>query len=162
MPISTDNLAKLDALGHPWLKTLVHFLSDAYCGIDEVADTEPIDQQIDQLIERLQQNIIPEYVSIPSLSNLLVESDFLHWLAATDYAQWNPLRQSFNNYCLKQSFECSDSDKQIEGALNEDSPTIAVLLYNRNLLRVESIEVEQVRSFATTLIHVFLEASDDY
>jgi hypothetical protein len=149
-------------LGHPWLKTLVHFLSDAYCGIDEVADTEPIDHQIDQLIERLQQNIIPEYVSIPSLSSLLVESDFLHWLAATDYAQWNPLRQSFNNYCLKQSFECSDSDKQIEGVLNEDSPTIGALLYNLNLLRVESIEVEQVISFATTLINVFLEASEDY
>lgn len=141
MAISPDSISKLDNLGHPFIKEMIINLSEVYDGIDDVADTAPISEQLTSLIDALCAKLSPAYVAMESLCTLISTLDFLRWTARCNGKSWNPLEQSFQSFCLKQQSELG-----IEAILDEASPSLAAFLYNEEYLNVAAVDEQQAEA----------------
>lgn len=141
MAISPDSISKLDNLGHPFIKEMIINLSEVYEGIDAVADTAPIAEQLTSLIDVLCAKLSPAYVAMESLYTLISTLDFLRWTARCNGKSWNPLEQSFQSFCLEQQAALN-----VETILDENSPSLAAWLYNEDHLKVTHVVDRQANT----------------
>ena len=65
-------------LGHAWLVTLFKRLLERYRGLDQIADTSPLDEQLFQLAKALHITTTPEYLNVATVETLILEIGRAH------------------------------------------------------------------------------------
>lgn len=130
-------------LGHAWLVTLFKRLLERYRGLDQIADTSPLDEQLFQLAKALHITTTPEYLNVATVETLILEHCEL--LRVT-IKGWQPEKIGCMDFLQLTSFE------EMEARYMQHEFNL--------LLLSQSLTQQRIKSFVYSIITPMSSAHD--